>query len=275
MSFITLFRKNYEAFGDDIKEEFDICVKNIKTVEYRTQVPKNSLVVGRYSVLPFYQELENELKRNGSFLINSYKMHRYIADINNYYEDLKDFTPKTYKEWFNIPEGQYVVKGVTNGRKHQWNTHMYAKDKASLQDVIKRVFDDSFISNQGVVVREYIPLKQFDEGINGLPITNEWRFFFYKNELLTHGYYWSSFPEVEEKATCNQDMIDFAKNIASIVSKKVNFFVVDVAEKADGGYVLIELNDGQMSGLSLCPIDQLYLKLNECLTLDNSYTSWF
>ena len=272
MNASVLFRKNIDDFGSEFQDEFNECQKHFKTFESRVSIPINSMVIGRYSVLPYYQELEKDLNLRGSILINNYKQHRYIADIMNYYEDLKDFTPKTYTEWFNIPEGQYIVKGKTNSRKHSWNTHMFAKDKKDLQLVIRRLFDDTFISNQGLVVREYIPLKKLDEGLNGVPITNEWRFFFYKNNLLDHGYYWASCPEAFDEAECTDKMIDFAKEVASIVSKKANFFVLDIGEKQDGGYVLIEVNDGQMSGLSLCKPENLYSNLKDCVNVD---ISWF
>lgn len=273
MNISVLFRKNLDDYGDEqFGDEFNTCSKYFQTYENRTRVPKDSLVIGRYSVLPYYPELEADLRIRGCILINNYKQHRYIADITNYYEDLKDFTPKTYTEWGNIPEGQYIVKGKTNSRKHHWNTHMFAKDKKSLIDVVRRVFDDSFISSQGVVVREYIPLKKLDEGMNDLPITNEWRFFFYRNHLLTHGYYWASCPEAFDKAECSFKMIDYAKEIATIVSKKANFFVLDIGEKAEGGFTLIEINDGQMSGLSLCEPEKIYSKFKDVLNLDYS---WF
>ena len=35
------------------------------------------------------EELEKELATKGSRLVNSYQQHNYIADITNYYEDLK------------------------------------------------------------------------------------------------------------------------------------------------------------------------------------------
>ena len=265
----VLFRKNHEAFGDDIDNEFAICGKYFPTLEFRTFVDENALIIGRFSVLPFYEELENELKLKNSHLINSFKQHKYIADIMNYYEDVKDFTPKTYTEWGNLPEGAYVVKGRTNSRKHQWNTHMFAKNKKELLNVIHRIFDDGFIANQGIVVREYVPLKQIDEGINGLPITNEWRFFFYKEHLLNVGYYWASHPEAKEKAILHNGMVNFATDVACIISENANFFVLDIAEKADGKFMLVEVNDGQMSGLSMCDPDSLYRNFKAILDMEN------
>jgi len=253
-----LFRKNSET-----DNEFKICSSFFNTKEYRSLISPSSLVIGRYSVLPFYQELENELNLNNSKLINTYNQHKYIANICNYYEDLKNFTPKTYSEWGDLPEGQYIVKGKTNSRKHNWNTHMFASNKKELINVISKLYDDSFIWEQGLVVREYVPLEKLDEGINGLPISNEWRFFYYKETMLCYGFYWSNFPDI--KINIDKDMILFANKISKIVSVNANFFVLDIAKKENGDYILIEVNDGQMSGLSNCVPEDLYLNLQKVL----------
>ena len=263
---VVLFRAGSHLDRSDIEtlEEYRICCNHCETYQYRSNIPKNSLVVGRYSVLPFYEELEKELESTGSRLINSYEQHQYIADITQWYKDVKEYTPKTFTEWGALGNGKWVVKGKTNSRKFQWNTHMFADGREQLVRVINRLFDDSFIVEQNLVVREYIPLKKVGEGINGLPITREWRCFFLGKTLIASGYYWASHPE------CDQGPLPllgkkFAEEVANIVASKTNFFVLDVAEKESGGWVLIEINDGQMSGLSCVDPNELYqnLKANE------------
>jgi hypothetical protein len=258
---VILFRQNFNLKDSDISEEFKTAQNFFHVYEYRNRIPPYSLVFGRYSCLPFYKELEQDLKSNGSLLINSYDQHTYIADIMNYYRDIEAFTPKTFETWANLPEGKYVVKGRTNSRKFRWNTHMFANNKQDLIEVVRRLLDDEFIADQGLIVREYVPLRQIDEGLNGLPISNEYRLFFYKDQLLCSGFYWAS--HFNTFTNIPQDGLEFAKKIAKIVSKNTNFFVMDVAEKADGGWIVIELNDAQMSGLSLCDPEVLYSNLKK------------
>lgn len=47
----------------------------------RMEIPANALVVGRYAVLPFYDELYYDLFHKKSILINAPAQHRYLADI--------------------------------------------------------------------------------------------------------------------------------------------------------------------------------------------------
>jgi hypothetical protein len=256
-----LFRNSWHHNGElETGEEFEIAKKYFPVYEYRSEVPKNSLVIGRYSVLPFYEELEKELATKGSKLINSYKQHRYLADITNYYEDLKEFTPNTHTQWGDLKEGQYVVKGKTNSRKFRWGTHMYAPNRDSLLQVIRNLFSDQMIADQGVVVRDYVPLKRLGEGINGLPISAEWRCFCYKNKILATGFYWSNFEELSP-GNLPKKGIDFLTKVTAIVSSKANFYVVDIAQKENGEYIVVELNDGQMSGLSCVDHNEMYANL--------------
>lgn len=220
----------------------------------------NRTVIGRYSVLPYYQELEADLKMQGSSLINTYAQHRYIANFDYYHDIPKGMTPKT---WFNFvdidEEGPYVVKGLTNSRKGQWNTMMFAETKRQAVEIANDLLNDPLIGPQGVIVRKYVPLVTYEIGINGLPFTNEWRFFFYGRNIMCYNYYWSIADGVP--GTIDFDGINFAKKIAKIISTKVPFFVIDVAEKAEGGWTLIEVNDGQMSGLSCNDPEVLYNNL--------------
>jgi len=257
-----LFRKSYDAFDrEEIVEEFYIACKYFYTTEYRTNISHNSLVIGRYSVLPFYEELDRELQIKGSVLINNYYHHRYIADIRNWYEDVKYYTPKIYTTWGNLPDNKsYIVKGITNSRKFQWKDMMFAESNKEIPRIVGNLLNDSLISSQGIVVREYIPLQKLDEGINGLPISNEWRLFFYKENLLCYGFYWSIYEKANEMEIPSK-LLTMAKKIAKIISKNTNFFVLDLAMTENNEPILIEINDGQMSGLSLCDPEQLYKNL--------------
>jgi hypothetical protein len=256
MNNCVLYRKLFDC---DIDEELQASSKVFPTMEYRSQIPENSLVIGRYSVLPYYRELEVDLRSKGSYLLNNYDQHAYVANISNWYNDLKDYTPKTHFTWYDLKEGKYVVKGQTNSRKSLWATHMFANNIYELHGVINRCLDDALLSDQGVVVREFVPLKTFDYGINGLPVTEEYRTFWLDKNFVAGAYYWSEHPDYETPIP--NDGIRFAQKIADIVSENIRFFVIDIAKTANDEWIVIELNDGQMSGLSCIDVDEFYLKL--------------
>lgn len=91
----------------------------------------NSLVIGRYSVLPFYEELDRDLQLVGSRLLNTAEEHRWISNFD-YYQELKDFTPETWDEssiHLCQHHGPFVVKGKRSSKKWQWKSRMFARTK--------------------------------------------------------------------------------------------------------------------------------------------------
>lgn len=256
----------YSRFDPTVSDEITIAGKHFDVYPLRTQVPKNSLVIARYSCLPFYKELEDDFLENNSSIINSYAQHKWIADFQ-YYKILKEFTFPSYS-WNDLPslpnDTKLVVKGKTNSLKQRWNTHMFADSVSKAQQIALELQYDALIGQQDIIFRKYIPLETFEVGVNGLPFTNEWRFFFYKNKLLSYGYYWSNALNILTK--CPDECIAFAQNIANIAQNHTNFFVLDVAKTQSNDWILVEVNDGQMSGLSENNPDILYLNLKKYLT---------
>lgn len=256
-----LFRHDYTT-----EEELEVAKKYFDVTGSRMAI-KDTLVVGRYSVLPFYKELEEDLLQQGSRLINSYEQHKYIADFE-YYHDIKDLTPETFFDMSEISDydGPFVVKGKTNSRKFDWDNLMFAATKRRAVDIACELRKDSLMQYQDIIYRKYVPLKVLEEGIHGLPFSNEWRFFCYKNEILSHGFYWTISEKVGE---IQNEAFDLVREVINRVKDKVNFFVVDVAEKANGGWIVVELNDASMSGLSANDPDVLYSNLNDALSKGN------
>lgn len=243
------------------RDEYNIACKYFNVVTNRTSLIKGrSLVIPRYSALPYYLELTQDLDNLNCTPINSYQDHKWIANFE-YYQVMLGHTFKSYtdNDFYLAPEGSYVVKGRTNSRKFQWNKLMFAKNKRQASEIASDLLQDSLIQSQGIIYRKYEQLEILETGINGLDFTNEWRFFFYKENLLTYGYYWSIAENIPTLPPVG--MIEFAKNLGIIASGYTNFFVLDVARKANGDFVLVEINDGMMSGLSECNPDELYSNL--------------
>lgn len=257
----TVLFRDIEGDG----EELAVCKKYLDTVESVVQLRGSNLVIPRYSVLPYYKEVERDVKLQGAKLINTYRQHSYVADLMEWYRDFKEYTAQTWDLWYNLPETDFgfVAKGRTNSAKERWDTHMYAPDKEALvKVVIRNLLDDRFISKQGIVVREYIPLRQTGEAFgNGLPQTDEWRFFFYGSDLISYGYYWGHIVDKEDIPNCRQNVISFACEMALKLERTIGkmFVVIDVGVREDNYEpILIELNDGQMSGLCGNEPEQLY-----------------
>jgi ATP-grasp domain, R2K clade family 3 len=260
-----LFRQDnsYES------EEIDSMHQHFRVYRQRSQIPQGSLVVGRNSVLPYYRELEQDLLLNGSKMLVGHNGHQYLADIGQWYSDLAPFTFKTWS-WDEFVrtdhQGPFVLKGATNSKKRQWKTHMYAENRLKAVQVMLRLMDDSLVSTQGVYVREYVPLKSYGTNVVGQPITDEYRLFMFRDQVLAKGYYWSSNSDEigikPDPATIPPDLIH---EIATIVREHTDAYVMDLAQTEDGRWMLVELNSLEMSGISDCNPDELYRNLARCM----------
>lgn len=268
MTFLEIKMKPIILYRDsgDYPGEFKVAKKYFKCIKNRSMIKKDNFIIGRYSVLPFYKELEEDINYLGGKMINSYLQHRYVADIGNYYRDIKDFTPKTYNYPDQIPfEGPFIVKGETNSKKFEWDKMMFAKDKTEAIRIYCDLKNDGLIGSQDIYIREYVPLKTFSVSIGGLPITEEYRFFIYNNKVMSSGYYWSNYVDEfkDENLDPNNVPKEFLKEIINVVGKNCNFYTIDIAKTKSNDWIVIELNDGQMSGLSENNPEILYENLKK------------
>lgn len=246
----------------------------------RLEVQADDLVIGRYSVLPYYDEVEADVLKAGGRMINTTKQHNWIADLGNWAGEggvLEGLTPAAWS-WHEFTtvlskkfgSGPYVLKGGTNSRKYRWNTHMFAKDRKAAIDVCFRLNDDSLIGDQPIYVRPFVKFFELMKGENGLPIVREFRFFMLDGEVLAGGFYWSD--QVDDiKQGIYKNLLDprsvppaFLKDVAERIAPYAPFTAVDVAVSADQTtWLVTDVNDGQMSGLSEVDPYHLYKTLKE------------
>lgn len=243
--------------------------EGIPVYTQRTKIPPESNVIPRVLDTFHYHELAIDLENLGSCLINTWQEHKYIADFQ-YYEDIKDLTFETHPylstSWMSM-SGPYVLKGRTSSRKLNFNRLMYADNKRAVLDVATRLHEDPAIQQQGVIVRKYHRLKILQEGINGLNFSNEFRFFVAQSPqglpvILSGAYYWD-ISDVEPIPTPPPEAVALVEEVCKRVHGKVRYFTVDVAELAEpdpvmGKWAVVELNDGQMSGLSYNTPEAVY-----------------
>ena len=256
------FRKN----PDNI-DEYNICSEYFNTVPFRTLLKSDLVdkrVICRYSALPYYSEVERDLNNMGLVPINTFIQHDYIASMG-WLEDITEYTFPTYFNLYSIPADAYplVIKGKTNSRKFEWDTKMFAVDRKQALDITRELNYDPLIGPQGLVYRKYIELETLEIGINGMRMTNEWRCFFYKGILIASDYYWSIIDDLSliDYDDFNKNGLPFAISIAQKIKENVDFFVIDIAKDITGKWWVVELNDGQMSGLSLIEPELFYTEL--------------
>jgi len=268
-NFYILFREE----NREQVEERAIAAQYFATATVREHLGGLSpgTVIARYSALPYYREVEGGINYSGHRLINSASDHEWIAEAR-WLDVLPDgLTSPTcsledFYKWQHRDSPPFILKGRTNSAKWKWATHMFAPTTKAAISMGHELSTDAFLGPQGIVVRKYIPFVTYEYGINGLPFTNEWRLFCYKDSIFACTYYWDvASDETKARAHINEEAIDFAENIAKIARDCTTFYTLDIAQAIDGKWWLVEINDGQMSGLNGLDPHVYYNSLKDCL----------
>lgn len=219
------------------------------------QIQCNDLVIARYCSNPFYSWVAEGIEELGGRLINSAHQNSYVIDLINYAYDLRELTPQvfTWENFSSAPEGKYIVKGQTNSRKFLWKDNMFAENISQAWEIARNLQRDGLLENQKIYFRPYLKLKEFfPSRYNHPPITDEYRFFVLNGTILGGSYYWSSVMDELEGFDLSPNKVptNFLQEVISRIGEKISFYSLDVAQTEDGKWVVIELNEGQMSGLS-------------------------
>jgi hypothetical protein len=223
---------------------------------------------GKYALL--YEAL---LAKNIKLINNpeEYKSCHYLPES---YKWIKDFTPKTnwipltgeadfdkiFKLIAEFEDGPIILKDYVKSQKHNWDEACYvpnASDQERVRNVVLR-----FIELQGADLNVGLVFRKFEElefltnhHKSGMKLTKEFRLFFLWRRLIQVSQYWDEgdYGEVKPDLTLFSDV---SQRIGS------NFFTMDIAKKKDGEWIIIELGDGQVSGLpESVNIDSFYESL--------------
>jgi hypothetical protein len=257
-----------EAFFEEYKNaknnDFEVLLYNFeeKSLKIKANDKLETVIYRGWMINPTeYNNMYNVLLSKNYMLINNpteYQNCHYLPDSLKFIEN---YTPKTIfqkienkdsikklLENVKIFNGKAViVKDYVKSEKHYWNTACYVENSNNIDKLIKTINnlielrDNNF--NEGIVIREYVELNNMAKhSKSSMPLSEEYRLFFYKNELLCIYNYWEEGVYNMEKPN-----VDKFKNIGKII--KSNFFTMDIAKDKNGKYIIIELGDGQVSGI--------------------------
>ena len=97
--------------------------------------------------------------------------------------------------------------------------------------------------NEGLVFREFVDFEPLTEhSISGMPLTLEYRVFFLDGNPVFSTEYWDE-GEYDDAQPAIEQFQRMAENVRS------RFFTMDVAKQKGGGWMIVELGDGQVAGL--------------------------
>ncbi len=140
-----------------------------------------------------------------------------------------------------------IIKDFVKSRKHEWADAFFipsAADRDAVERVVGRFLElQGDDLNEGLVFREFVEFRPV--GIHpksGMPLTEEYRIFWMDAQPM----FWSPYWEEGEYVGTGPPLDLFAETATAVRSR---FFSMDVARRIDGAWLIVELGDGQVSGL--------------------------
>lgn len=236
-------------------EETDNPERPWKIIKQDRFNDETSLVMRGWMLTPEkYQSLEEYASSAGYALLTSASAYQSAHYLPGWYQLFADFTPASI--WLNpeqskvmenavnsLSESAYIVKDYVKSRKHEWDTACFASSKQRLMPVIN----------------EFIRLQDADgNGIEGGIVIREFENF---NKDLGEARVWwvNSSPVLTTPHPDNPEKIpvigaDFLEELSSSVKALGSpFITTDIAVLLDGSLRVVEVGDGQVSGL---PVNQ-------------------
>jgi hypothetical protein len=208
-----------------------------------------------------YAQLYHALAARGVRLINDPEAYRHCHYLPDSYSVLQRHTPASV--WLrtdgDVPldqimellapfgERPVVVKDFVKSRKHEWVEACYipsASDRAAVARVVQRFVElQGEDLSEGFVFREFVELEPIGQHPkSGMPLTREYRTFWLGGEYIYWAPYWEGVDYGEVVLPIEQ-----FRDVAATVRSQ--FFTMDIAKRHDGGWLIVELGDGQVAGL--------------------------
>ncbi len=209
---------------------------------------KNKICIYRGWMLNFkqYETLYTYLKNKNVELINTPEQYSNCHLFPNAYPLIKQYTPD--------------ILSFEDPSLIDWDMVRSTFNKFMIKDFVKSVkgddfpvfFDGSYSNEEldsyikkfislrgnlftgGIVIKKYVDLLIIDK------TTNEYRAFFFEGNLL-------SLSKNSNQTTGDSVSLDFVNGIPQFDSR---FYTVDFGQLSSGDWIIIEVGDGQVSGLS-------------------------
>ncbi len=208
-----------------------------------------------------YRGLYDALVSRGVRLVNDPDAYVHAHHLPGWYAALEGYTPRSV--WLPVQgdvdidevmdllrpfgNGPVFLKDFVKSRKHEWAEACFipsASDRAAVERVVRRFLElqESDLAG-GLVFRAFVDLASAGtHPKSGMPLAREQRIFFLDGAPIASMRYWDEAEYVSPVAP-EEELSALATRVKS------RFIAMDVAELRDGGWTIIEVGDGQVSGL--------------------------
>jgi hypothetical protein len=210
--------------------------------------------IGRFGAVEDYDKLHAELIDLGVRLVHSPEQHRLCSDLPQWYALLEGMTPESW--WFdkapdaktagNLAGWPLFLKGSRQTSRHKASLSII-HDEAEYDAAIASFATDHLLHWQQIVIRRFEKLRRVEADMGQkIPASFEFRSFWWHGELAGAGPYFSEFARYDWNDAERAEALELAQEAARRVA--LPFVVIDLAQRSDGKWIVIEINDAQECG---------------------------
>ncbi len=210
--------------------------------------------VARVGAAEDYASFFDEAAKDGITLVHTPEQHQRCSTLPGWYPRIEDLTAKS--EVFDHPPSALEVesrfgwpvflKGERQTARHRRDLSI-VRDRRAYEAAVAEWEREPILRWQRIAVRELLALRPVPAPESErISPSFEFRVFLWRGEVVGFGRYWWEGPAYHCNASEEREAIALARLAARRVD--VPFLVVDVAQREDGRWVVIECNDGQESG---------------------------
>jgi hypothetical protein len=209
-----------------------------------------------------YSSLFTALERHQRILVNTPDAYRHCHYLPENYDIIQNHTAFTVflpvdSVGFHIDQvfdtvrtfgsAPIVLKDYVKSQKHEWLTACFipnASDNTNVQQVVNRFLElQGSDLNEGLCFRAFLDFEQVGHHAqSGVPLMREFRQFYFDGQLIARFPYW-------DQGSYGSDVPDPSLFLSVATRIKSRFFSMDIARLKSGHWKIIELGDGQVTGL--------------------------
>lgn len=211
-------------------------------------------LVARVGAFDDYAATHAALADQGLRLVNSPDEHLRATRLPHWYPRIADLTPKSL--WCETPPDPDLITaelGWPMFMKGERQTHDHRRRLSIIEspdhyrEVLEHYATHPRLRWQTLVCRELAPLLRVDDPHpERIPSSYEFRSFWWRGELVGLGRYWWEGRDYALSRDEQPAALALAREAARRVD--VPFLVLDIAQRIDGTWIVIECNDAQESG---------------------------
>lgn len=222
----------------------------------RFEPPVAAIWLGYIPTVEHYQAIYSAALKKGIRLVNSPKEFQTAMEFDHFYPLLEGLTPKS--TWTDSLEGlvqvtqtigfPMFVKGAVKSNKEEGWSACVAQNWTELESIARDLMGKMGRSRGRIIVRELINLKKIPSSYEKFPLGREYRLFLLNHEIMAWGFYWEEQNEVPLEETERLRIFELAQEASQRLG--VPYISVDIGQLETGEWTVIEVGDGQFSGLS-------------------------